>query len=155
MVFRSHPGFIFHDSSGFESGAEKEKLAMQKFIEERSSETLEVDQLHVIWYCVSLDESTRTVTHVEEFFFQKCVTPQVPVVLIFTKYDVFVEHIFGEIYRSAQNQNVDEVYKLAEKLAQEKVAYIFEKFQTRINYKIEYYTVLTGDAQISAKFKLI
>ena len=33
MIFRSNPGFIFHDSRGFETGSVKELNLMKDFVE--------------------------------------------------------------------------------------------------------------------------
>ena len=49
MIFRSNPGFIFHDSRGFESGSVKELELMKKFLADRTSETRLERRLHVIW----------------------------------------------------------------------------------------------------------
>jgi hypothetical protein len=49
LVFRSNPGFVFHDSRGFEAGGIAELNAVKMFIAERSKTTTLRDQLHVIW----------------------------------------------------------------------------------------------------------
>ncbi|KAF5376259.1 hypothetical protein D9615_008527 [Tricholomella constricta] len=49
LVFRSNPGFIFHDSRGFESGGVEELEAVKNFIARRAKETRLREQLHVIW----------------------------------------------------------------------------------------------------------
>jgi len=50
MVFRSNPGFIFHDSRGFEAGGTAELDAVKAFIGRRAKERSLRDQLHAIWY---------------------------------------------------------------------------------------------------------
>ena len=49
MVFRSNPGFIFHDSCGFESGDVSELEIVKDFIEEYSTKKKLAEQLHAIW----------------------------------------------------------------------------------------------------------
>ncbi|KAG2086377.1 uncharacterized protein F5147DRAFT_588544 [Suillus discolor] len=52
MVFESNPGFIFHDSRGFEAGGESEFNQVKAFIADRSKETHKTqmkNQLHAIW----------------------------------------------------------------------------------------------------------
>ncbi|KAG2145437.1 uncharacterized protein EDB93DRAFT_1087141 [Suillus bovinus] len=49
MVLRSNPGFVFHDSRGFEAGSESEFDKVKEFITSRSKETRISDQLHAIW----------------------------------------------------------------------------------------------------------
>ena len=50
MVFQSNPGFVFHDSRGFEAGGVDEFNTVKKFITERSKEKRLQNQLHAIWY---------------------------------------------------------------------------------------------------------
>ena len=52
LVFKSNPGFVFHDSRGFEAGGVKELEKVKEFITKRSKMTKLSDQLHVIW-CVA------------------------------------------------------------------------------------------------------
>ncbi|KAF5378337.1 hypothetical protein D9615_008704 [Tricholomella constricta] len=49
LVFRSNPGFIFHDSRGFESGGVEELEAVKNFIMKRAQMDELREQLHVIW----------------------------------------------------------------------------------------------------------
>ena len=57
FVFRSNPGFIFHDSPGFESGDKKQLQEVLSFIEEKAKSNDVDNQLHVIW-SVSLSQCT-------------------------------------------------------------------------------------------------
>jgi hypothetical protein len=49
MVFRSNPGFIFHDSRGFEAGGKAELDAVKAFVARRSKEKDLKRQVHAIW----------------------------------------------------------------------------------------------------------
>ena len=49
FAFKSNPGFIFHDSPGFETGDEKQLQEVLSFIEEKAKSTEVDDQLHAIW----------------------------------------------------------------------------------------------------------
>ncbi|KAG6333105.1 hypothetical protein ID866_5980, partial [Astraeus odoratus] len=49
LVFRSNPGFIFHDSCGFESGSVKELEDMKMFVTGRSVTTKLGNRIHAIW----------------------------------------------------------------------------------------------------------
>ncbi|KAG5637658.1 hypothetical protein H0H81_003679 [Sphagnurus paluster] len=73
LVFRSNPGFIFHDSRGFESGAVTELNDVQAFIANRLRQKDLDQQLHAIWYCLPLDNA-RPISTAEELFFTKCGT---------------------------------------------------------------------------------
>jgi len=54
MVFESNPGFIFHDSRGFEAGGADELEKVKVFITERSKSEYLQDQVHAIWYVIDL-----------------------------------------------------------------------------------------------------
>ncbi|KAF9462707.1 hypothetical protein BDZ94DRAFT_1165301 [Collybia nuda] len=84
MIFRSNPGFIFHDSCGFEAGGIGELQRVKAFVAERSKEKKLANQVHVIWYCIPLDDS-RPITNAEVQFFSKSGTGKVPVIVVFTK----------------------------------------------------------------------
>ena len=49
MVFRSNPGFVFHDSQGFEAGSIKEFDRMKNFVAERAKTTFLKKRIHAIW----------------------------------------------------------------------------------------------------------
>ena len=49
FAFQSNPGFIFHNSPGFETGDEKQLQEVQSFIEEKAKSGDVNDQLHAIW----------------------------------------------------------------------------------------------------------
>lgn len=53
IIFRSSPGFVFHDSRGFEAGGVDEMKKVKAFILKRSKAKSLQDQVHVIW-CVHL-----------------------------------------------------------------------------------------------------
>jgi hypothetical protein len=55
FAFRSNPGFIFHDSPGFETGDKKQLQEVLSFLEEKAKSTDVDDQLHAIW-SVSLSQ---------------------------------------------------------------------------------------------------
>jgi hypothetical protein len=51
MIFEGNPGFVFHDSRGFEAGGDRELKIVQQFIQQRSKARNVNKQLHAIW-CV-------------------------------------------------------------------------------------------------------
>src|ERR1700728_2206888 len=55
MVFKSNPGFIFHDSRGFEAGGDTELENVKAFITERSKNLELQNQVHAIWYVIYLE----------------------------------------------------------------------------------------------------
>ncbi|KZP32354.1 hypothetical protein FIBSPDRAFT_1036979 [Athelia psychrophila] len=98
-VFESNPGFIFHDSRGFEAGGAQELEDVKAFIFTRSDSIELEDQIHAIWYCIPLDDD-RPFTRAEISFFSECGTGSVPVIVIFTKFDAMDDKAFSELKRS-------------------------------------------------------
>lgn len=49
LVFTKHPGYVFHDSRGFENGDEDQLKIIQKFVRDRSQRTALHKRLHAIW----------------------------------------------------------------------------------------------------------
>ncbi|KAJ8580289.1 hypothetical protein M405DRAFT_778363 [Rhizopogon salebrosus TDB-379] len=109
LVFRSSPGFVFHDSCGFEAGGEDEFQTMKKFISERASARILDQRVHAIWraiismrlkYCIPMDEYHRAITTAEERFFSECDTSNVPVIAVFTKFDALSAVALGDLRRT-------------------------------------------------------
>jgi hypothetical protein len=51
LVFTNHDGYVFHNSRGFEAGAEDELKIVQDFVRRKSQEKRLTNRLHAIW-CV-------------------------------------------------------------------------------------------------------
>ncbi|KAL4066359.1 hypothetical protein V8B97DRAFT_2025504 [Scleroderma yunnanense] len=87
LVFQGNPGFIFHDSCGFEAGSANEFELMNEFVAHRAT-TLKLEQrIHAIWFCIPMTDFHRTITAAEARFFNKCDTGSVPVIVLLTKAD--------------------------------------------------------------------
>ncbi|KAG2128879.1 hypothetical protein BD769DRAFT_1457072 [Suillus cothurnatus] len=108
MVFKSNSDFVFHDSCGFEAGSAEEFENMMKFISERVHATKLEDRIHAIWYCIPMDDPSRTFQRSEEKFFSECDTGQVPVVAIFTKFEALRPFAYGEIKKEIKRLSADE-----------------------------------------------
>ncbi|KAG1788542.1 uncharacterized protein HD556DRAFT_852960 [Suillus plorans] len=108
MVFKSNPGFLFHDSCGFEAGSEEEFEDMKKFISQRVHATKLEERIHAIWYCIPMDESCRTFQRSEEKFFFECDTGHVPVIAVFTKFEALRPVAYGEIKKEIQGVSGEE-----------------------------------------------
>jgi GTP-binding protein EngB required for normal cell division len=97
MVFRNNPGFVFHDSRGFEAGGKLQFEKVKAFIASRSKRRSLSDRIHVIWYCIPMDEDSRSFTAAEVDFFSRCDTGSVPVIVLFTKFDALYDDEFAEL----------------------------------------------------------
>ncbi|KAG6327561.1 hypothetical protein ID866_11528, partial [Astraeus odoratus] len=126
LVFSSNPGFIFHDSCGFEAGSEEEFEEMKKFVLERATTLKLAERIHAIWYCISVTDHKRPILAAEEKFFTECDTKDVPVIVLFTKADVLSDIAFNEL----RNQNISvkiarkEKYSYGVKMMDDLQAYI-------------------------------
>ncbi|KAJ7936245.1 hypothetical protein B0H13DRAFT_388538 [Mycena leptocephala] len=93
LIFKSNPGYIFHDSRGFESGSLEETNKVKSFIAMRAGIGALSEQLHAIWYCLPTD-TTRPLLKADEHFFGTDVTGKVPVIAILTKCDAIDDEAF-------------------------------------------------------------
>ncbi|KAG5717397.1 hypothetical protein E4T56_gene7664 [Termitomyces sp. T112] len=76
----------------------KELSRVKNFIKNRAHGIHLKDRIHVIWYCIPLNDS-RPVTKAEIEFFSECGTGHVPVVVLFTKFDAFDDRAFQLLQR--------------------------------------------------------
>ncbi|KAG9020053.1 hypothetical protein FRB95_005186, partial [Tulasnella sp. JGI-2019a] len=84
ISYRSNPLFVFHDSRGVEAASTAEIARLEAFIKRRSSMTLQ-ERLHAAWICLPLDEERPLGD--AEMRMLKLNPDDVPVILVFTKYD--------------------------------------------------------------------
>ncbi|KAF7970945.1 hypothetical protein HWV62_22519 [Athelia sp. TMB] len=131
MTFESNPGFVFHDSRGFESGGRDELDDVQAFIMSRSQEVKLQDQLHAIWYCIPMGDD-RPFTRAEILFFSECGTGSVPVIVIFTKFDAMDDKAFAELLNQGFSDDAARVQAPSHALT------MFEKDIKNILYETEY-----------------
>ncbi|KAG8749005.1 hypothetical protein FRC14_001770 [Serendipita sp. 396] len=131
LVFKSNPGFIFHDSRGFEAGGIEELNKVKEFIESRSKETKLARKLHAIWYCIPVDDS-RPFTTAENWFFSECGTADVPVIAIFTKFDALDTKAFTALRKGGKSTTE------AEKLALQHAVASFEVVHLKTVYTLAY-----------------
>ncbi|KAJ7059136.1 hypothetical protein C8F01DRAFT_1146141 [Mycena amicta] len=120
LVFKSNPGFVFHDSRGFESGSENETEMVKSFITRRANVGDLKEQLHAIWYCLATD-TNRSLLKADVDFFNTAIRGKVPLIAIFTKFDALVSAAFKELKESGHTRSQSQAGKLqhAEKLFEE------------------------------------
>ncbi|KAG8917645.1 hypothetical protein FRC02_002996 [Tulasnella sp. 418] len=69
LFFPSNPRLRFHDSRGFEAGSTEEIDKVRSFIADRANRIELKDRLHIIWYCVPMDQK-RVLRKAELTFFE-------------------------------------------------------------------------------------
>ncbi|KIO03843.1 hypothetical protein M404DRAFT_144958 [Pisolithus tinctorius Marx 270] len=98
LMFQSNPGFVFHDSCGFEAGATKQFDQMKNFVVDHAAAKSVKERIHAIWFCIPMTDYHRTVTAAEQKFFNECDTGHgkdtsttdmiaFPVIVLLTKVD--------------------------------------------------------------------
>ncbi|KAF8447339.1 hypothetical protein L210DRAFT_2791544 [Boletus edulis BED1] len=123
LVFRSNDKLIFHDSRGFEAGSEEEFLQMKNFIADRAKTTILKKRIHAIWYCIPMDEIERAIQRSEERFFDECDPGNVPVAVLFTKFDALLPKAMGKLAPADRQLPLRDWLSKAESLIEE----IFDK----------------------------
>ncbi|KIK15836.1 hypothetical protein PISMIDRAFT_686942 [Pisolithus microcarpus 441] len=131
LRFLSNPGFVFHDSCGFESRSEEQFDLMKKFVRDRAKTTQLDERIHAIWFCIPLNESHRMVMAAERKFFDECDTGHVPVIVLLTKADTLsleaVEELMG------QGMSVDDAMKGAVKVEERMLHDCLERVKGWLN----------------------
>ncbi|KZS89070.1 hypothetical protein SISNIDRAFT_497637 [Sistotremastrum niveocremeum HHB9708] len=105
LLSEANDSFVAHDSRGFEAGQESELNKVDQFIKERSKME-PTRRIHAIWYCVQSD-SSRPFQHAENEFFKKP-RGSVPVIAVFTKFDMLVTSCKQECSRKAGLDSMSE-----------------------------------------------
>ncbi|EDR10089.1 small GTP-binding protein domain [Laccaria bicolor S238N-H82] len=123
MIFESNTAFVFHDSRGFEAGRTSELDKVKEFLQKRSTNNWLEDHLHVIWYCIPINDEARPFTRAELTFFDECGTGRVPVIVLFTKADMLDAQTIKHLVDTGMD-----VEDAANKAPEELVARFEEKF---------------------------
>ncbi|KAI5985049.1 hypothetical protein EDD15DRAFT_2176341 [Pisolithus albus] len=126
LVFSSNPGFVFHDSCGFEAGSAGQFDEMKNFVVDRAVTASLKRRIHAIWFCIPMTDYHRTVTAAEQKFFNECDTAHVPVIVLLTKTDA--------LHLAAMEELLDSGLDLgaAKKKAAEKEMELLEGWLTHI-----------------------
>ncbi|KAH9066208.1 hypothetical protein EDB87DRAFT_696152 [Lactarius vividus] len=115
LIFSNDDGYVFHDSRGIESGGTDELGILQEFIRRKCGERRLRDRLHAIWYCVPMDNQRPQLDL--KFFKDICPDQNVPVIVVFTKYDQFKRNV--QIHLEDYGNPDDNVSDVIEKQFQE------------------------------------
>ncbi|KAG1885421.1 hypothetical protein F4604DRAFT_1573546, partial [Suillus subluteus] len=97
FISNQNDRFVLHDSKGFEPGDEDNLKIVQDFIERRKNMPMLKDQLYAVWLCFEIPRAGGHLleTRTEEFLTLKCKGKlgDVPVIVVFTKYDKLIDHM--------------------------------------------------------------
>ncbi|KAJ7133050.1 hypothetical protein C8R44DRAFT_771819 [Mycena epipterygia] len=90
-----NPLFVLHDSMGFEPGQSQNFEEATKFLLSRSGDDVALkDRVHAIWLCIQVPfAGGRAFETGDEKFLELAATTKVPVVVVFTQFDVLVNRM--------------------------------------------------------------
>ncbi|KIJ99223.1 hypothetical protein K443DRAFT_102572 [Laccaria amethystina LaAM-08-1] len=132
MIFKSNKAFVFHDSHGFEAGRTSELDKVKDFVQKCTANKSFMDHLHVIWYCIPINDEARPFTRAELNFFDECGTGRVPVIVLFIKADILDVQTMGHLVNAGMN-----VEDAAIKAPEESIDRFQKKFGQQL-YKKKY-----------------
>ncbi|KAG6330503.1 hypothetical protein ID866_8586 [Astraeus odoratus] len=124
LVFQSNPGFVFHDSCGFEAGSAEEFEKMRQFVIEHARTKILEKRVHAIWFCIPMTDYHRLVLTAEKKFFDECDTGNVPVIVLLTKADTLkytaIEQLLerGCTWEEAERKAMQEERDILDRLLQ-------------------------------------
>ncbi|KAF9513915.1 hypothetical protein BS47DRAFT_912242 [Hydnum rufescens UP504] len=98
---------ILHDSQGFVGGDIGNLRTVQEFIKRRSVERELKDRLHAIWLCCEIPVSGGRVFERGDEILLQDNTNQVPIIIVFTKYDQLVMRRKSVLARSLGTNTVE------------------------------------------------
>ncbi|KAI6046664.1 GTP-binding protein [Pisolithus marmoratus] len=132
LVFQSNPGFVFHDSCGFEAGSTQQFDQMKHFVADHAVTTRVNERIHAIWFCIPMTDSHRTVTAAEQKFFNECDTGHVvPVIVLVTKVDAL--HL--DAIQELQDEGIE--IEQTEEIISEKQGELHEKWLGHVKHKLD------------------
>ncbi|KIK33038.1 hypothetical protein CY34DRAFT_100375 [Suillus luteus UH-Slu-Lm8-n1] len=88
--------FVLHDSQGFEAGDSDCFITAKDFIDRRRKMPDLRDKIHAVWLCLSIPHADGRLLEsgVEEFLkLRKEILGDIPIIVVFTKHDVFVDKL--------------------------------------------------------------
>ncbi|KAK4227798.1 hypothetical protein QBC38DRAFT_526160 [Podospora fimiseda] len=100
-----------HASPNFLSGDQEAYERVLDFLKIRSAAPKLEDHIHCIWYCVASEES-RGVGELEKRFFLNGlaqISPHVPIVLVFSKYEEFMAKVALEWSKGANERGLSKI----------------------------------------------
>ncbi|KAM6495248.1 hypothetical protein JOM56_009871 [Amanita muscaria] len=98
--------FVLHDSQGYEPGDDKKFNLLERFITERSRKRRVADRLHAIWLCISVPYAGGRIfeTGDEKIFKLNRNKVPVPIIVVFTKYDLLVTTVRAQLRKNGEGK---------------------------------------------------
>ncbi|KAF9062737.1 hypothetical protein BDP27DRAFT_1451637 [Rhodocollybia butyracea] len=118
ITYAENSKFILHDSQGFVAGETQNYETVKKFITDRAKQRELKDRLHAIWFCMEVPTENGALFEKADETFLALDIKNVPVVVVFTKYDLLIrkfereadDHIGDEELEAIVNLKAEEFY---------------------------------------------
>ncbi|KAG1902484.1 uncharacterized protein F5891DRAFT_1143484 [Suillus fuscotomentosus] len=97
--------FVVHDSRGFEAGDSENFAIAKDFIKRRRNMPLQ-DKIHAVWLCIPIPLANAALFEdgIEEFInLRKEILGDIPIIVVFTKYDTLVNDLELEARMSGEH----------------------------------------------------
>ncbi|KAE9390773.1 hypothetical protein BT96DRAFT_1001977 [Gymnopus androsaceus JB14] len=113
--------FILHDSQGFAAGETHNYKTVEEFIAERARQPELRDRLHAIWFCAEIPtENGALFEAADENFLNLSDMHNVPVVVVFTKFDLLVRKLEKEADDDVDEEELEiQIHKRADEIFNE------------------------------------
>ncbi|KAG2092156.1 uncharacterized protein F5147DRAFT_657772 [Suillus discolor] len=98
--------FVVHDSQGFEAGDSENFAIAKDFIKRRRNMLALQDKIHAVWLCISIPLANEALFEdgIEEFIkLRKEILGDIPIIVVFTKYDTLVNDLELEARMSGEH----------------------------------------------------
>ncbi|KAI6896472.1 hypothetical protein KC318_g10053 [Hortaea werneckii] len=126
LTSENRPDLILHDSRGFESGRRDEFDVVEEFFREKSGAKNLTERLHMIWFCLPLDEDRPKQASTAQLFETAArFASEIPILVIGTKKDRYTDRMENEFRRGRRKNGLsvceEEVVAYGEQKARERI----------------------------------
>ncbi|KAF9072037.1 hypothetical protein BDP27DRAFT_1418401 [Rhodocollybia butyracea] len=112
ITYEENSKFILHDSQGFVAGETQNYETVRKFITDRGRQRELKDRLHAIWFCMEVPTENGALFKKADETFLALDIKNVPVVVVFTKYDLLVRKFEKEADDNIGDKELDAIVNL-------------------------------------------
>lgn len=103
--------FVVHDSEGYEPGDAGKFEIVRNFIAERCSRQNFAERIHAVWLCITTPFASSRIFEIGDEEICKLKRLGVPVIIVFTKYDLMVASTRRDLLTGGTINNGDELVK--------------------------------------------
>ncbi|KAF8212956.1 hypothetical protein K438DRAFT_1751369 [Mycena galopus ATCC 62051] len=110
IISEHNAHFVLHDSMGFEPGNTKEFETAKEFFKLRGKKVPLKERVHAIWLCVKVPHAgSRVFETGDEEFLKLAAVAKVPVVVVFTQFDVLYSGMEMELTQEEMKLTAEQI----------------------------------------------